>query len=96
MCALPVDITAAQEMFRLGDEYCSLNQDPVDNEEDPYTLDSMGGHKTSQRIPARWKCALPVELTAASEMFLFHDEHCEQDPVYNDETPYGLADTPSP
>jgi nucleoside phosphorylase len=42
VCALPVELAAAQEM--LDEEHPDLKRDPDDNDENLYTLGSIGGH----------------------------------------------------
>lgn len=43
MCALPVELAAAQEM--LDEEHPDLERDPDDNDGNLYALGSIGGHK---------------------------------------------------
>jgi nucleoside phosphorylase len=42
ICALPVELAAAQEM--LDEEYLDLERDPADNDENLYALGSIAGH----------------------------------------------------
>jgi nucleoside phosphorylase len=42
VCALPVELAAAQEM--LDEEHHDLERDPADNDENLYALGSIGGH----------------------------------------------------
>ncbi len=42
MCALPIELAAAQEM--LDEEHPDLERDPADNDENLYSLGSIGGH----------------------------------------------------
>lgn len=42
VCALPVELAAAQEM--LDEEHNDLERDPADNDENLYVLGSIGGH----------------------------------------------------
>jgi nucleoside phosphorylase len=42
VCALPVELAAAQEM--LDEEHPNLERDPADNDENLYALGSIGGH----------------------------------------------------
>jgi nucleoside phosphorylase len=45
VCALPVELAAAQEM--LDEEHQALDCDPADNDENVYTLGSIGGHNVA-------------------------------------------------
>jgi nucleoside phosphorylase len=45
VCALPVELAAAQEM--LDEEHPDLQRDPADNDENLYVLGSMGGHNVA-------------------------------------------------
>jgi nucleoside phosphorylase len=45
VCALPVELAAAQEM--LDEEHCDLERDPTDNDENLYALGSIGGHNVA-------------------------------------------------
>ncbi|OSS46917.1 hypothetical protein B5807_09085 [Epicoccum nigrum] len=42
VCALPIELAAAQEM--LDEEHPDLKRDPADNDENLYSLGSIGGH----------------------------------------------------
>jgi nucleoside phosphorylase len=42
VCALPIELAAAQEM--LDEEHSDLERDPTDNDENLYSLGSIGGH----------------------------------------------------
>jgi nucleoside phosphorylase len=42
VCALPIELAAAQEMF--DEEHPDLERDPADNDENLYSLGSIGGH----------------------------------------------------
>jgi nucleoside phosphorylase len=45
VCALPVELAAAQEM--LDEEHLDLDRDPADNDENLYALGSVGGHNVA-------------------------------------------------
>ncbi|CAN9403251.1 unnamed protein product [Alternaria alternata] len=45
VCALPVELAAAQEM--LDEEHTDLERDPADNDENLYALGSIGGHNVA-------------------------------------------------
>ncbi|CAN9183366.1 unnamed protein product [Alternaria alternata] len=45
VCALPVELAAAQEM--LDEEHPDLERDPADNDENLYALGSIGGHNVA-------------------------------------------------
>jgi nucleoside phosphorylase len=45
VCALPVELAAAQEM--LDEEHHDLERDPADNDENLYALGSIGGHNVA-------------------------------------------------
>jgi nucleoside phosphorylase len=45
ICALPVELAAAQEM--LDEEHHDLERDPADNDENLYALGSIGGHNVA-------------------------------------------------
>jgi nucleoside phosphorylase len=45
VCALPVELAAAQEM--LDEEHHDLEHDPADNDENLYALGSIGGHNVA-------------------------------------------------
>ena len=45
VCALPVELAAAQEM--LDEEHPDLQRDPADNDENLYVLGSMSGHNVA-------------------------------------------------
>jgi nucleoside phosphorylase len=45
VCALPVELAAAQEM--LDEEHHDLERDPTDNDENLYALGSIGGHNVA-------------------------------------------------
>jgi nucleoside phosphorylase len=45
ICALPVELAAAQEM--LDEEHCDLERDPADNDDNLYALGSIGGHNVA-------------------------------------------------
>jgi nucleoside phosphorylase len=45
VCALPVELAAAQEM--LDEEHQDLERDPADNDENLYALGSIGGHNVA-------------------------------------------------
>jgi nucleoside phosphorylase len=45
VCALPVELAAAQEM--LDEEHDDLKRDPADNDENLYALGSIGGHNVA-------------------------------------------------
>jgi nucleoside phosphorylase len=45
VCALPVELVAAQEM--LDEEHHDLERDPADNDENLYALGSIGGHNVA-------------------------------------------------
>ncbi|KAH8621003.1 hypothetical protein IG631_24345 [Alternaria alternata] len=45
VCALPVELAAAQEM--LDEEHPDLEHDPADNDENLYALGSIGGHNVA-------------------------------------------------
>jgi nucleoside phosphorylase len=45
VCALPVELAAAQEM--LDEEHQNLKRDPSDNDENLYALGSIGGHNVA-------------------------------------------------
>jgi len=42
VCALPIELAAAQEM--LDEEHADLEHNPDDNDENLYVLGSIGGH----------------------------------------------------
>lgn len=53
MCALPVELAAAQEM--LDEEHADLERDPNDNDDNLYALGSTGGHNVAiVCLPAGW------------------------------------------
>jgi nucleoside phosphorylase len=45
VCALPVELAAAQEM--LDEEHCDLEHDAADNDENLYALGSISGHNVA-------------------------------------------------
>jgi nucleoside phosphorylase len=45
VCALPVELAAAQEM--LDEEHCDLELDPAGNDDNLYALGSIGGHNVA-------------------------------------------------
>lgn len=45
VCALPIELVAAQEM--LDEEHENLERDPIDNDENLYALGSIGGHNVA-------------------------------------------------
>lgn len=45
VCALPVELAAAQEM--LDEEHANLKHEPGDNDENMYILGSIGGHNVA-------------------------------------------------
>jgi nucleoside phosphorylase len=53
VCALPIELAAAQEM--LDEEHPDLERDPADNDENLYSLGSIGGHNVViVCLPAGW------------------------------------------
>lgn len=42
VCALPVELAAAQEM--LDEEHCDLERDPANKDDNLYALGSISGH----------------------------------------------------
>jgi nucleoside phosphorylase len=45
VCALPIELAAAQEM--LNEEHHNLERDPIDNDKNLYALGSIGGHNVA-------------------------------------------------
>jgi nucleoside phosphorylase len=45
VCALPIELVAAQEM--LDEEHENIERDPIDNDENLYALGSIGGHNVA-------------------------------------------------
>jgi hypothetical protein len=59
VCALPVELAAAQEM--LDEEHPDLERDAADNDENLYALGSIGGHNVAIPCP----CTQCTESTNA-------------------------------
>ncbi|KAI0616520.1 Pfs Nucleoside phosphorylase [Pyrenophora tritici-repentis] len=66
VCALPVELAAAQEM--LDEEHADVERDPADNDENIYALGSIGGHNVAIACLPAGRIGSNPAATVAAQM----------------------------